>query len=127
MSGPQLDQPVPFEIVRGDDGLQVASNGRLRVVVPDAGGKLFRRRGMRGLALKPPAEQLIPQLNALAGELLQRPDMPAQEAVGRLLALAGMVPTTEPKRIEWLVGELQGVRVYTDGETVILTTQDMTP
>ena len=127
MSGSQLDQPVPFEIVRGDDGLQVASNGRLRVVVPDAGGKLFRRRGMRGLALKPPAEQLIPQLNALTGELLQRPDMPAQEAVGRLLALAGMVPTTEPRRIEWLVGELNGVRVYTDGENVILTTQDMTP
>lgn len=127
MRGQQLDHPIPFEIVRGDDGLQVASNGRLRVVVPDAGGKLFRRRGMRGLALKPPAEQLIPQLNALAGELLQRPDMPAQEAVGRLLALAGMVPTAEPKRVEWLVGELSGVRVYTDGETVILTTQDMTP
>jgi hypothetical protein len=120
------DQPVPFEIVTGPDGLQVASNGRLRIVVPDAGGKLFRRRGLQGLPLRPPAEQLIPQLNALATELLQRPDMSAHEAVGRLLALAGMVPTAEPRRIEWIVGELNGVRVYADGETVVITTQDMT-
>lgn len=127
MSAPTLSQPVPFEIVRGADGLQVASNGQLRVVMPDTEGRLFRRRGIQGLQVKPPAEQLIPQLNELAGELLKRPDMPAQEAVSRLLAMAGAVPTTEPRRIEWLVGELNGVKVYTDGSTVVITTKEMQP
>lgn len=121
-------QPVPFEIFgAAEDGVQVATNGSLRLAVRGAGGRVFRRRGISGLALKPPAETLIPRLNELAGELLQRPDMPAPEAVSRLLAMVGMVPTAEPKRSEWAVAELNGVRVYTDGVDVIVTTEDMRP
>lgn len=117
----------PFEIVDGADGARIASNGALRLIVTDAAGRLFRRRGLKGLAMRPAAEQLVPQLNALAGELLQQPDMPAQEAVGRLLAIAGTVPVAEPQRVEWAVAELNGVRVYTDGVNVVVTTQDMVP
>ncbi|MCA0240204.1 MAG: hypothetical protein LCI02_05035 [Proteobacteria bacterium] len=121
-------QPIAFETVIGPDGTAVASNGQLRVIVPGgSGGRLFRRRGLRGLAMKTAAEQLVPQLNALAGELLQHPGMPAQEAVGRLLALAGTVHVDEPQRVEWVVAELNGVRVYADGVSVIVTTQDLTP
>lgn len=119
-------QPVPFEIVE-QDGARVASNGAVRLTLLDAAGKLFRRRGVSGLALKPPAEILIPQLNALAGELLQRPDMPAAEAVGRVLAMAGLVPTAEPQRHEWAVAELDGVRVYTDGVNIVVTKQELMP
>lgn len=121
-----LKHPVPFEIIE-QDGMRVASNGTLRLTLLDGAGRMFRRRGLKGLAMKPPAELLIPQLNQLAGELLQRPDMPADEAVGRLLSLAGLVPTAEPKRMEWVVAELNGVRVYTDGTNVVVTTQDLTP
>lgn len=122
----ELKHPVPFEIIE-QDGMRVASNGQLRLTVIGADGKIFRRRAITGLQPKPAAEMLIPQLNALATELLAQPDMPAQEAVARLLGLAGLVPIAEPKRVEWAVGELNGVRVYTDGVNVILTTADLTP
>lgn len=126
MPGPQLTQPVPFEIIERD-GVRVASNGALTVTLPDAGGRLFRRRGVTGISTKPAAELLIPLLNELAGELLQRPDTPAQEAVARLLAIAGLVPVAEPQRVEWLVAELDGVRAYTDGRNVVVTKQDLMP
>lgn len=118
-------EPIPFEIVE-QDGLKVATNGALRLTVLD-GGAIKRRRGVSGLATKPAAEVLLPHLNALAGELLQRPDMPAAEAVGRVIALAGLVPTSEPKRIEWAVAELEGVKVYTDGQNVVVTTKELMP
>jgi hypothetical protein len=120
-------QPVPFEIVRGAAGLQVASNGHLRVLLPDEGGRLFRRRGIHGIRAKPPAEQIVPQLNAMAGELLQQPDTPAQEVIARLTAIAGTIITEEPRRTEWLVAELNGVFIYTDGEAVVITTKEMVP
>lgn len=44
-----------------------------------------------------------------------------------LLALAGLVPVADPKRVEWVVGELNGVRVYTDGVNVLMTTDDLKP
>lgn len=118
--------PIPFEIVE-EENMRVASNGTLRLVVLGGEGKVFRRRAVTGIQTRPPAEILIPQLNALATELLSRPDMPAHEAVGRVMAVAGMVPMTEPKRVEWVVGELHGVRVYTDGANVLMTTEDLKP
>lgn len=128
---PAKAQPVPFEIAEHVTAegapIRIASNGGLRLTLLDADGKLCRRRGVSGLALKPAAELLLPQVNALAGELLARPDMPAQEAVGRLLALAGQVPTAEPQRHEWALAELDGVRVYTNGVDVIVTRQDLQP
>lgn len=131
MSQSSTTPPVPFEIVEHarPDGapLRVASNGAVRLTLLDSDGRLFRRRGISGMALKPAAEMLLPHVNALAGELLQRPDMPAHEAVGRLLALAGQVPTAEPQRHEWAVAELDAVKVYTDGVDVFVTRQELRP
>lgn len=121
-----LKHPVPFEIIERD-GLHVASNGQLRLTVMGDGGRIFRRRAITGLQTKPAAEMLIPLLNGLATELLAQPDMPAQDAVARLLALAGLVPLAEPQRVEWVVGELAGVRVYSDGTNVVMTTEDLKP
>lgn len=118
-------QPAPFEIVEHDGGARTASNGRVRVCLPDARGTLFRRRGIRGLAQRPVAELVLPQLNALAGDILARPDMPAADLAGRLAALACMAAPQEPQRVEWCVAQLEGVRVYTDGESIVVTTEDL--
>lgn len=124
---PATEQPPAFEIVEAGPGHRVASNGALSLSLLAEGGRLFRRRGVVGLASKPAGELVLPQLNALAGELLANPTMPADEMIGRLLALAGLVPVTKPRRIEWAVAELDGVRVYTDGAAVIVTKQDLMP
>lgn len=121
-----MPQPIPFEIIQ-QDGVSVASNGAIRLSMLDAGGRLFKRRGVSGLTIKPAAEVLIPQLNALAGELLAKPDTAASEARARLLAIAGLVNTAEPQQHEWAVAELDGVRVYTDGANVVVTKQDLMP
>jgi hypothetical protein len=120
-------QPVPFEISRPKGGPQVASNGRLRVVLLDGEGVLKLRRAVKGLARQPAGEVLLPKLNELAGECLANPSMPATQLVGKLLAIAGLVPTAEPQNIEWAMATLGAVNVYTDGETVIVTRQDLTP
>lgn len=120
-------QPVPFEIVEVAPGHRVASNGGMSLSLLDAGGRLFRRRGVVGMATKPAGEVVLPQLNAFAGELLANPAMPAEEVAARLLALAGIVPVTAPRRVEWAVAELDGVRVYTDGSAVIVTRQELMP
>lgn len=125
-SAADLKHPIPFEIIERD-GMHVASNGSLQLTVIGEGSKVYRRRAITGLQTKPAAEMLIPLLNGLATDLLAQPDMPAQDAVARLLALAGLVPITEPRRVEWAVGELKGVRVYTDGTNVIMTTEDLKP
>jgi hypothetical protein len=122
-----LKQPVPFEILEHAPGHLVASNGAVTLSLLDSGGRLFKRRGIAGLATKPAGEVVLPQLNQLAGELLANPAMPAEELVGRLLALAGHVPISDPKRIEWAVAELNGVRVYTDGAAIVVTKQDLMP
>lgn len=121
-----LKHPVPFEIIE-QDGIRVASNGTLRLSVLDAGGVIFRRRGISGLSARPATEVLIPRLNELAGELLANPAMPAADAVAKLIAIAGLVPTAEPQRQEWAVAELAGVRVYCDGRNVVVTTKDLMP
>lgn len=33
----------------------------------------------------------------------------------------------KPERVEWCVVELNGVRVYVDGENVVVTTRDLQP
>jgi hypothetical protein len=124
MSDPQ---PVPFEIVEHENGLRVASNGQVRLSLTEVDGKLFRRRGISGLALKPAAEMLLPLVNELAGDLLNNPSMLAEEAVGRLLAMAGQVPVKQPQRHEWAVVELDNVKVFTNGLEIIVTRQDLRP
>lgn len=118
--------PAPFEIVERD-GCHFGANGTQRVALLDAEGRMFRRRGVKGLTSRTAADLLLPKINQFAGELLAQPDMPAREAVQRLRAIAGLVPTTEPQRVEWLVAELAGVRVYCDGENVVVTREDLTP
>lgn len=122
-----MTQPIPFEIVEGPEGVIVGSNGSNRITLIDSTGRMFKRRAISGIAMKPPAEMLIPQLNAFATDLLANSEMPPQEARGRLIALAGMIPTAEPQRHEWLVVELDGVKVYTDGVNVVVTKQDLMP
>lgn len=121
-----MAQPTPFEIVE-HGGVRVASNGVASLSLLDAGGLLFRRRGVRGLQTAPAAEVLIPQLNQLAGELLANPETTAAEAVARVMAIAGTVRFAEPEHSEWAVAELDGVRVYHDGSNVIVTREDLTP
>lgn len=121
-----MSQPVPFEIIE-QDGVRVASNGTVRLSLLDSSGRLFKRRGVSGLAMKPAAEVLIPQLNAFAGELLANPATLAADALARLLAIAGLVPVAEPQKHEWAVAELDGVRVYTDGANVVVTRQELFP
>lgn len=51
------------------------------------------------------------------------------DAAGRVFrrrAFKG-VGTDKTQRVEWVVAELNGVRVYFDGVNVIVTTQDLTP
>lgn len=126
-----LKQPVPFEVQRHDTPagpVTVASNGTVHLQLRDSAGRILRRRAVKGLALKPAAEMVLPALNALAGDLLQDPQRPAQEVVAALLAIAGTVPRQEPQRVEWAVAELAGVYVYTDGVHVIVTRQgDLLP
>lgn len=121
-----MTQPTPFDIV-DHGGVKVASNGVVRLSVPDAEGRVFLRRGIAGIALKPPAEVVLPKLNELAGELLARMDMPGQDLIDRLTAILGQISVKEPQRHEWAVAELDGVRAYTDGVDIILTKQDLQP
>lgn len=118
--------PAPFEIIERD-GRHFGSNGGQRVALLDAGGRMFKRRGMKGISSRTAADLLLPKINQLAGELLAHPDMPARDAAQRLRAIAGLVSTEEPKRVEWLVAELDGVRVYCDGENVVITREELTP
>lgn len=119
--------PAPFEIVTPAPGVRVASNGDVRVTLLDDDGEMVRRRAMKGLARKPAGEVALPQLNQLAGELLQRLDMPAEELAARLAAIAGTVHVPPPQQVEWLVARVGDVRVYVDGHDVVITRQDLQP
>lgn len=119
---------VPFEIHRDEaTGHQAASNGQVLLVLRDPAGRVFRRRGVRGLMRGTPADVLLPKLNAFLGELLQQPDMTPQAAAARLQAIAGLLPCDPPQQIEWAVVQLDDVYVYSDGVNVIVTKEDLSP
>ena len=86
-------QPAPFVIDRQPDGVIVASDGTLQVIALDAAATMFLRRGISGLQAGPVAEKVLPQLNALAGDLLARSDMPASGP------RPGKTPTIEPQKV----------------------------
>ena len=121
-----MAQPVPFLIV-DHGGTKVASNGTLRLTVLDQGGEMFLRRGVSGIALKPPGEVVLPLLNELAGDLLSNLNMPGEDLIARLKTLIGHVSTKEPEKHEWAVAQLDDVRVYTNGAEVIVTKRDLHP
>lgn len=121
------DQPTPFTIVRSDTGAHppVATNGAVRLMCLDADGQLSLRRGISGMMAAPMVEKILPQLNALAGELLANSAMDPAEIAARLHALQLACRPPEQRNIEWAYAELDGVRVYVDGADVIVTRQDL--
>lgn len=121
-----ITQPVPFELHEAE-GVRVASNGTLRLSVFEPDAQLFKRRGISGIAMRNAADVLIPQLNQFCGELLKNPGTDAKDAVMRLMAIAGMVNTTEPVKHEWAVAKVGDVFVFTDGRDVIVGRNDMFP
>jgi hypothetical protein len=50
------------------------------------------------------------------------PDGPSRIFMRRGIKL---LPNGEQQRINWVVGELRGVRVYFDGASLVMTTQDI--
>ena len=121
-----MAQPAPFEIVHQGE-MRVASNGGVRLVVTEPDVEVFRRRGLSGIAMKGAAQTLLPQVNEFAGELLSNPGMDARQAVEKLLAIAGTVVVQEPQRKEWCVAKAGDVFIFLDGESVIVTRQDLKP
>ena len=121
-------QPDPFEIAERD-GVRVATDGVLTVALmaPGGEGRLFRRRGVRGLAMSAPGARVLPELNRLAGDLLAQLDMPPEALAARLHELLVMAAPVEPQRVEWAVAELDGVRVYVGQGSVIVTRDDLVP
>lgn len=77
--------PIPFEIVTGDDGVRVATNGERQLIALDADIELFRRRGIKRFG------------------------------------------SGDPQPVEWAVARLDGVSVYVDGDSVIVTRRDLQP
>ena len=120
-----MSQPNPFEIRTLEDGVRVASNGQTTVVARDPEATMIRRRGITGIGARPPGELILPELNALAGDILNRLDMPAAELQARIKMLAAMSTPNEPQNIEWLVVTLGDVKVYVDKENVIVTREDL--
>ncbi len=119
------DQPTPFTITRNEGQPPVASNGVLRLACLEADGELKLRRGIRGALSGPMAERVLPQLNALAGQLLETPDMPATELASRLHALQFACQPKPVEHLEWAFVKLGDVYVFTDGQSVIVTRQDL--
>jgi hypothetical protein len=120
-----MSKPVPWEIAR-QPGLEVASNGA--AIISVRGGRVFLRRAIKGVGMGPGAvDRIRPKLNELSGELMARPEMPPEELRERLAALAGLAHVEPPEHVEWAVAELDGVRAYFDGVSVILTREDMKP
>lgn len=119
-------QPVPFAIVPAGDGLPThASNGTCRMAVLDGDGSMKLRRGIKHSMGKPVNETLLPVINEFAGFLLQNPGLTLDEARARLDAIASMLPSEKATNVEWVMGELNGVRVYYDGRDVIVTRLDL--
>lgn len=122
-----MDQPIPFEIDCSPGRPAVATNGRVRVTVLDKEGNMVRRRALVGIKAACPADAIIPQLNKLAGELVQDMSMPAGDIQARLLSLAAFAQPSDPQRVEWLRASLNGVQVFTDGVDIVITTGEIHP
>ena len=115
--------PQPFEKVRLDSGVQVASNGVWRVIAVED-SKLILKRGAT-FEVTPQGEKILPQLNALAGELLADSSMAPKALKGRLLALAQSVQVRELPRKEALCVQLNGVYVYINGMEIVVSDREL--
>lgn len=120
-----MSAPTPFTIVRNPGQPVVASNGSMRLACLEPDGEVKLRRGIRGALGGPLAERILPQLNALAGDLLARQDMAPEELAARLHVLQLACQPKPVERIEWAIVVVDGVHVFADGETVIVSRRDM--
>lgn len=120
--------PQPFEIAPIDDGGgRTAFNGAVRLTVLEAEAKLFRRRAVKVSTAKPAAETVLPMLNALAGEIVADLSVSDEALRAKLAHIADQIKPRQPGQVEWAVAELNGVRVYFDGQDVVVTTRDLQP
>ena len=121
-----MQQPTPFTLVEAQAGkLRMASNAAVRIMCLDDDGTVFLRRGLSGVMAAPSAQNILPQLNALAGEVLANSAMAPADIAARLHALQLSCKPVEAKQIEWACVRLGDVRVFTDGEDIIVTRQNI--
>jgi len=116
----------PWQIV-AEGPVRCASNGAARVMTDEPDATIIQRRAIKGIPSKSACEVLLPQINGFAGELLANLEMPAEEAVQRLIAIAGTVSPQKPKHVNWLVVSVGDVHVYADGSEVLVTRKHLTP
>lgn len=109
---------IPFEISRSG-AFEVASNGSVSLML-DGAGSLKRLRAIKGIMKISPQDVVLPKLNDLAGRLLNE-TLTVEQVNQELIALAGLIPSRDPERVEWAVAELDGVYVYTDGKTIFVS------
>lgn len=133
--------PTPFEIREAADAsgarVVVAANGppdaagTQVLMLLDPAGTVVRRRALKGVALAPAADVVVPMLNQLATDIVRDLNagvpVPGDQLQARLMAIASMVPTAKPTPVEWCMADIDGVRVYLDGRNVIVTRQDLRP
>lgn len=119
----------PFEITPfpGDEGGRTAFNGATRLTVLEAEARLFRRRAVKVSTAKPAAEAVLPMLNALAGELVANLEIDDATLQAKLAEISALVKPRPSTQVEWAVAELDGVRVYFDGQDVVVTRRDLQP
>jgi hypothetical protein len=122
-------QPAAFEIIEVG-GARSASNGLSSItMLPDLAGqgRMFRRRAQRGLSMKPAREVAIPLLNQLSGELLGDSDLNGTQVAARIRAVADAIEGKPPENVEWAVVDVDGLRIYFDGRSVMVTRADLIP
>lgn len=115
------------EIVTDDDGNRHGTDGVVTVSLLAQDGRMFKRRGVKGMLRAMPGDKVLPRLNELAGELLNNLDMDGDTLALKLHALAELCKVPKPVEVNMLVAELSGVRVYQYGQHVIITYQDLYP
>lgn len=140
---PQLPAaaPTPFEIREDKDArgarVVVAANGppgelgTQVLLLMDPTGTVVRRRAVKGLALAPAADVVVPMLNKLATEIVEAlhrgETVDAAQLQARLMAMASMVPVSRPTPVEWCMATIDGVHVYLDGHNVVVTRRNLGP
>jgi hypothetical protein len=108
------------EIERLKDGTIIAHNPDLTLtILPNGKSKAFNRNFKQQTMLDKP---LHAKLNSIAAGIQQK-KITQQEAWQQVIDMVENQSKDPHER--WLVGELDGVRVYINGSQVILTTQDL--
>ena len=115
------------EIITDADGRSHGTDGNITVTLLTPGGKMFKRRAIKGIMQGTPGDKILPKLNELAGQLLNNLEMDGDTLALRLHALAEMCKVPKPTEVNILVAELMGVKVYQIGHNVIVTDQELYP